>query len=100
SKYAVETSDTSALFELFSLYENEAKQTMEKGLIFPAYDYVLKSSHAFNILDAREVISIQERTGYTKIVIDLERGSAKSYVDERERLGFAMLKEDGGDNHE
>src|SRR5699024_10913106 len=46
SKYAFETSDTSTLFELFNLYEAEAKQTMEKGLVFPAYDYVLKSSHA------------------------------------------------------
>lgn len=100
SKYAFETSDTSALFELFSLYENEAKQTMEKGLIFPAYDYVLKSSHAFNLLDARGVISVTERTGYIKRVRDLARGIAKSYVAERERLGFPMLKEDGGDNHE
>ncbi|HLR54639.1 MAG TPA: glycine--tRNA ligase subunit alpha [Pseudogracilibacillus sp.] len=100
SKYAFETSDTSALFELFSLYESEAKQTMEKGLIFPAYDYVLKSSHAFNLLDARGVISVTERTGYIKRVRDLARGIAKSYVAERERLGFPMLKEDGGDNHE
>src|SRR5699024_10200490 len=88
SKYEFDTSDTSALFELCSLYENEAKQTMEKGLIFPAYDYVLKSSHAFNLLDARGVISVTERTGYIKRVRDLARGIAKSYVAERERLGF------------
>lgn len=100
SKYAFETSDTSTLFELFNLYEAEAKQTMEKGLVFPAYDYVLKSSHAFNLLDARGVISVTERTGYIKRVRDLARGIAKSYVAERERLGFPMLKKDGGDNHE
>ncbi|HLQ96415.1 MAG TPA: glycine--tRNA ligase subunit alpha [Pseudogracilibacillus sp.] len=100
SKYAFETSDTSTLFELFNLYEAEAKQTMEKGLVFPAYDYVLKSSHAFNLLDARGVISVTERTGYIKRVRDLARGIAKSYVAERERLGFPMLKENGGDNHE
>ena len=52
------------LFELFSLYEKEAEAAMKKGLVFPAYDYVLKCSHTFNLLDAKGVISVTERTGY------------------------------------
>lgn len=92
SKYAFEDSNTETLFELFTLYENEAKQTMQKGLIFPAYDYVLKCSHTFNLLDAKGVISVSERTGYIARVRNLAREIAKAYVKERENLGFPMLK--------
>ena len=67
---------------------------MEKGLIFPAYDYVLKCSHTFNLLDARGVISVTERTGYIARVRNLARKIAIAYVEERERLGFPMLKEE------
>lgn len=94
SKYAFEESNTDTLFELFSLYEEEAKVTMEKGLIFPAYDYVLKCSHTFNLLDAKGVISVTERTGYIARVRNLARSIAKAYVAERERLGFPMLKKE------
>lgn len=97
SKYAFETSSTNTLFELFTLYEEEAKRTMEKGLIFPAYDYVLKCSHTFNLLDARGVISVTERTGYIARVRNLARSIAKAYVAERERLGFPMLKGENSD---
>src|SRR5690606_1261989 len=64
SKYTFEESNTDMLFQLFAMYEEEAKVTMEKGLVFPAYDYVLKCSHTFNLLDAKGVISVTERTGY------------------------------------
>lgn len=93
SKYTFEDSNEEMLFELFSTYEQEAKQTMEKGLVFPAYDYVLKCSHTFNLLDAKGVISVTERTGYISRVRNLARAIAKLYVEERERLGFPMLKE-------
>ncbi|MEI3611684.1 glycine--tRNA ligase subunit alpha [Pseudogracilibacillus sp. SO30301A] len=92
STYAFETSNTDTLFTLFSLYEEEAKATMEKGLIFPAYDYVLKCSHTFNLLDAKGVISVTERTGYIARVRNLARSIAKAYIKERESLGFPMLK--------
>src|SRR5699024_8437874 len=82
STYAFDTSNTDTLFELFTLYEQEARVTMEKGLIFPAYDYVLKCSHAFNLLDARGVISVTERTGYIARVRNLARGISKAYVKE------------------
>lgn len=91
SKYAFEESDTDMLFQLFSMYEREAAASMEKKLIFPAYDYVLKCSHIFNLLDARGVISVTERTGYITRVRNLAREIAKKYVEAREELGFPML---------
>lgn len=94
SKYTFEESNTDMLFELFSMYEKEAKAMIEKGLVFPAYDYVLKCSHTFNLLDARGVISVTERTGYIARVRNLAREISKAYVAERERLGFPMLKKE------
>lgn len=94
STYAFDTSNSDMLFTLFNLYEKEAKATMEKGLIFPSYDYVLKCSHTFNLLDARGVISVTERTGYISRVRNLARTIAHAYIAERERLGFPMLKEE------
>src|SRR5690625_979591 len=94
SRYAFDESDTDMLFKLFSMYEKEAAAAMEKGLVFPAYDYVLKCSHTFNLLDARGVISVTERTGYITRVRNLAREIAKKYVEEREELGYPMLKEE------
>src|SRR5690625_4648582 len=94
STYAFETSSIDTLFTLFSLYEEEAKRTIHKGLIFPAYDYILKCSHTFNLLDARGVISVTERTGYIARVRNLARNIAKAYIEEREKLGFPMLNKE------
>lgn len=94
STYTFEESNTDMLFELFAMYEQEAKVIMDKGLVFPAYDYVLKCSHTFNLLDAKGVISVTERTGYISRIRNLARGIAKTYVAEREKLGFPMLKKE------
>lgn len=94
STYTFEESNTDMLFELFIMYEREAKAIMDKGLVFPAYDYVLKCSHTFNLLDAKGVISVTERTGYISRIRNLARGIAKTYVAEREKLGFPMLKKE------
>ncbi|HEY4602666.1 MAG TPA: glycine--tRNA ligase subunit alpha [Cerasibacillus sp.] len=94
STYTFDLSDTDLLFKLFNMYEGEAKRIMEKGLVFPAYDYVLKCSHTFNLLDARGVISVTERTGYIGRVRNLAREIAKSYVAKREELDFPMLKKE------
>ncbi|ARI77030.1 glycine--tRNA ligase subunit alpha [Halobacillus mangrovi] len=99
STYTFEESDEDMLFTLFSTYEKEAERIMKKGLVFPAYDYVLKCSHTFNLLDAKGVISVTERTGYISRVRNLARKIAKTYVEERERLGFPMLESEE-DNHE
>ncbi|WP_079479632.1 glycine--tRNA ligase subunit alpha [Halobacillus salinus] len=98
SVYTFEESDEDMLFNLFSTYEKEAQRIMDKGLVFPAYDYVLKCSHTFNLLDAKGVISVTERTGYIGRVRNLARQIAKTYVEERERLGFPMLQKEAGQN--
>ncbi|GGC92005.1 glycine--tRNA ligase alpha subunit [Thalassobacillus devorans] len=100
SKYTFESSDSDMLFNLFSVYEKEAERAMELGLVFPAYDYVLKCSHTFNLLDAKGVISVTERTGYIARVRNLARKIAKTYVEERERIGFPMLKGKEDASHE
>lgn len=92
SKYSFEASNTEMLFQLFSMYETEAKTLIELGLIFPAYDYVLKCSHTFNLLDAKGVISVTERTGYIARVRNLARDIAKAYIQKREELGYPLLK--------
>ncbi|ASK63162.1 glycine--tRNA ligase subunit alpha [Virgibacillus phasianinus] len=94
STYTFEESNTDMLFNLFAMYEKEAKTVMEKGLVFPAYDYVLKCSHTFNLLDAKGVISVTERTGYIARIRNLARKIAKTYVKEREKLGFPMLEKE------
>ncbi|WP_420829075.1 glycine--tRNA ligase subunit alpha [Brevibacillus fulvus] len=92
SKYSFEVSDTEMLFQLFNTYEKEAKRAMAEHLVFPAYDYVLKCSHTFNLLDARGAVSVTERTGYIARVRNLAREVAQTYYAERERLGFPLLK--------
>jgi glycyl-tRNA synthetase alpha chain len=92
SKYTFELSDTEMLFQLFNTYEKEAKRLMAEHLVYPAYDYVLKCSHTFNLLDARGAISVTERTGYIARVRNLARDVAQTYYAERERLGFPLLK--------
>ena len=64
STYNFETADVEMLFALFSQYEAEANRALEANLVLPAYEYCLKCSHTFNLLDARGAISVTERTGY------------------------------------
>ncbi|MBF2034337.1 MAG: glycine--tRNA ligase subunit alpha [Leptolyngbyaceae cyanobacterium T60_A2020_046] len=92
SKYNFDESDPELLFTLFNLYQKEAEQLMDKGLVLPSYDYVLKCSHTFNLLDARGVISVTERTRYIRQVRGLARRVAQLYLDQREALGFPLLK--------
>lgn len=92
STYNFEVADVEALQTWFDMYEREAKRVVEKGLVLPAYDYVLKCSHSFNLLDARGAISVTERTGYIARVRALARLCAQAYVEQRERLGFPLLK--------
>ncbi|AEI15658.1 Glycyl-tRNA synthetase alpha subunit [Flexistipes sinusarabici DSM 4947] len=92
SKYNFEEADTDMLFELFEMYEKECRQLVEKGIVLPAYDYCLKCSHTFNLLDARNAISVTERTGYIGRVRHLAKLCAEGYVESREKLGFPLLK--------
>ncbi|AMP20626.1 glycine--tRNA ligase subunit alpha [endosymbiont 'TC1' of Trimyema compressum] len=96
STYNFEVSNSDTLFNLFNLYEKEAYSCMVKQLIVPAYDYVLKCSHSFNLLDARGAISVTERTGYITRIRNMAKECAKGYVEQREALGFPLLKNKEG----
>lgn len=91
STYNFEASNPDLLFQRFELYQQEAEQLMDRGLVLPSYDYVLKCSHTFNLLDARGVISVTERTRYIRQVRALARRVAQLYLDQREALGFPLL---------
>ncbi|MDG2990218.1 glycine--tRNA ligase subunit alpha [Candidatus Synechococcus calcipolaris G9] len=90
STYNFEASDPERLFSLFSLYQQEAEQLLERGLVLPSLDYVLKCSHSFNLLDARGVISVAERTRYIGRIRGLARQVAQLYVQQRQTLGFPL----------
>jgi len=92
SKYNFEESDPEMLFKLFNMYEKESQTLSERGLVLPAYDYCLKCSHTFNLLEARGAISVTERIGYIARVRNLARGIAEEYLKQREELGFPQLK--------
>ncbi|WP_227767492.1 glycine--tRNA ligase subunit alpha [Zhaonella formicivorans] len=93
SHYNFETADTEMLFKAFEMYEKEAARVVEAGLVQPAYDYTLKCSHTFNLLDARGAISVTERTGYIGRVRNLARLCAQAFIAQREKLGFPLLKD-------
>lgn len=80
------------LFKLFSLYEEESKRLLEMDLVLPAYDYCLKCSHTFNLLDSRGAISVTERVGIIGRVRQLACDVAARYLKSRELLGFPLLK--------
>lgn len=80
SFYNFEEADTAMLFQLFDMYEKEAMRLLEKGLTLPAYDYCLKSSHTFNLLDARGAISVAERTRFIARVRDIAKKCAEGYL--------------------
>jgi glycyl-tRNA synthetase alpha chain len=92
SKYNFEIASTDRLFKLFNLYKEEAENVIKEGLVLPAYDYVLKCSHTFNLLDARGAISVTERTGYITKIRNMAKDCALAYVKQREKLGHPLLK--------
>jgi glycyl-tRNA synthetase alpha chain len=92
SKYNFELSDRDMLFRQFESYEKECEKLIKAGVVYPAYDYCLKCSHTFNLLDAAGAISVTERTGYIGRVRKLARACAHAYLADREAKGFPMLK--------
>lgn len=94
SKYSFEESDQEMLLTLFDTYEVEAKKQIEKGLVHPAYDYILKCSHTFNLLDARGAVSVTERAGYLSRIRNMARSVARAFVAERKKLGYPLLKDE------
>lgn len=94
STYNFEHANTDLLFSNFDSYEGECSKLVELNLPLPAYEMVMKASHAFNLLDARGAISVTERQGYILRVRTMARSVAQCYLASREALGFPMLKED------
>ena len=92
TSYAFDLSDEDLLFELFDKYEAEAVRIIKLGYVHPAYDYVLKCSHTFNLLDARGSISVSERTAFIGRVRKLARMCAEVYLKQREKLGYPLMK--------
>jgi glycyl-tRNA synthetase alpha chain len=92
SRYNFELSNADMLFGHFSQFEAEAKRLIEAQCVLPAYEMVMKCSHAFNLLDARGAISVTERAAYIGRVRALARAVAQAYYESRERLGFPMAK--------
>jgi len=93
SIYNFEESDPVMLRTLFDTFEGEGEKLVRnRGLIYPAYDFCLKCSHVFNLLDARGAISVTERANYIARVRNLAKMCAELYVQKREELGFPLLK--------
>lgn len=92
SKYSFEESNQAMLEKMFNDFEAEANRLIENGLVHPAYDYILKCSHTFNLLDARGTVSVTERAGFLSRIRNMARKVARAFVEEREKLGFPLLK--------
>ncbi len=92
SSYNFDAADTDMLFQMFSMYEGEARKMAEKGLVLPAYDYVLKCSHTFNLLDARNAISVTERTGYIGRVRAIASTCCSAYAQQRREMGYPLME--------
>lgn len=94
SVYSYELADVGMLVKLFDMYEKECLKISEEGIVLPAYDYCLKCSHVFNILEARGVISVTERTKYIERVRNLARIISQNYLTQREEMGYPLLGDD------
>lgn len=91
SHYNFEAANTEMWAHQFEGYRKEAEALLARSLPFPAYDFLMKACHAFNILDARGVISVTERTGYITSLRELSRQAAECYLASREKRGFPLL---------
>ena len=93
STYNFKVADTAMLFQLLDMYEKECRRALKEDLVLPAYDFVLKCSHSFNMLDARGAIGVTQRTGYIGRVRNLARSCAEGYIKLREALQWPLLKD-------
>jgi len=91
SVYHFELADVDMLLKMFDMYEKESKRLNEQKLALPAYDYCLKCSHTFNILDARGAISTTERTKYIERIRNLARYVSKTYLAQREEMAYPLM---------
>ena len=94
STFNFQEADVDHLFAHFDFCESEAERLVALGLPLPAYEYVMKASHTFNLLDARHAISVTERQRYILRVRTIARAAAKGYVAARAKLGFSLADAD------
>ena len=93
STYYFETANVERLRQMYDLFEAEANSALDKGLVLPAHDYILKCSHTFNVLDSRGAVGVTERQALFGRMRDLARRSAVAYLAQREKLGYPWLAE-------
>ncbi|GAA3020917.1 glycine--tRNA ligase subunit alpha [Tetragenococcus solitarius] len=91
SRYSFDLSNQEMLLDNFDKFEREAKRCIAEDLVHPAYDYILKCSHNFNLLDARGAVSVTERAGYLAHIRNMAKQVAKLFVKERKKLGYPLL---------
>jgi glycyl-tRNA synthetase len=91
SKYYFEVADVERLRKMLALYDEETRAALAAGLVLPAYDYVLKCSHTFNVLDARGAIGVTERQTAFARMRGLARQVAEAYLEQRQRLEYPLL---------
>jgi glycyl-tRNA synthetase alpha chain len=94
SKFNFDYANTELLRRLFDDFEGEGVRMIEKGLVLPSYEYCLKCSHIFNLLDARGALSVSERTVYIGRVRGLAKLVAEAYLRQREEMGFPLMRKD------
>ncbi|MFZ4813738.1 MAG: glycine--tRNA ligase subunit beta, partial [Phototrophicaceae bacterium] len=92
SKYYFEIADIDGLRQSYDIYEGEYRRALEAGTLMPAYDYVLKCSHVFNVLDTRGAIGVTERAKYFRRMRDMTRDIAKAVVEQRQSLEYPLDK--------
>ncbi len=95
STYNLDEANPERVRALYDLYEAEARHLLDQGLTLPAYDYILKTSHTFNLLDARGAIGVTERAAFFNRMRNLSRLAAQSWVESREKRGFPLSKGEG-----
>jgi glycyl-tRNA synthetase alpha chain len=95
SKYNFDYANTELLMKEFEAYEREAKRLNALRLVMPSYEFCLKMSHTFNLLDARGAFSVTERTGYIARVRGVAKLCAEAFLKQRDEMGFPLLKENG-----
>ncbi len=91
-KYYFDIADVENLRRVYDIYERESQRALEQGAIIAAYDYVLKCSHLFNVLDTRGAIGVTERAAYFNRMRNMTRNTAKAYAEKREQLGYPLLQ--------
>jgi len=94
STYYFDVADVERLKKMYDLYEQEAAACLDKKLVLPAHDYVLKCSHTFNVLDSRGAIGLTERQAFFGRMRELSRRVAESYLEQRQQLEYPWLQED------